>query len=64
MLKKLFTRKKVPSEYKYTEEFVMWLYRRNHQFVLQPNNLWLNLDDNKRYPFEFVYAYWVKNIRK
>jgi len=67
MLRNLFTKKGIQSvryQCKYPEEFVMWLYRRKHPFVLQPNNLWLNIDDGKRYPFYFVYDYWITNIKK
>ena len=54
--------------YDLINEFTIWLYKKGHQFVLQGNGLWWNMDE----PYEKgnfitldqVFELWYTNIRK
>lgn len=49
----------------YPEEFIIWLYKKGHPFVLQKKG-WINIDDfklnakHKYYNLKDIYNYWVQ----
>lgn len=50
----------------YPEAFIIWLYRKNHPFVLQEkgwisiDNFGKNLIEYKYYTLKDIYNYWVQ----